>query len=122
MTGGGWVMVNVSLADVPPPGLGLETLTHAVPGDAISATGTVTLSCVEESNVTGVRLVLPPLQPACQATVEEAVKFVPVRVSVNWPDPAIALFGLIEVSVGAAASALLADASTKRNARSFLTG
>jgi len=72
---------------------------------------------VEESNVTGVRLVLPPLQPACQATVEEVVKFVPFRVKANDPDPAMFEVGLIEVSVGAAASALLAADSTRNSGK-----
>ena len=118
--GVGVVIVNVCELDLPPPGLGLETVTHAVPADAIRAAGTVTLSCVEETNVTGARLVLPPLQPACHSTVEEVVKLVPFRVKVNDPDPATALFGLIEVSVGTAASTLFAAANTRSNGRSFL--
>jgi len=67
-------------------------------------------------------LVFPPLQPACQATVEDIVKFVQFRVKVNGPDPAIALFGLIEVSVGTTPSALLAAANTTSNGRSRFTG
>jgi xanthosine utilization system XapX-like protein len=122
VVGTGLLIVKVCGLDVPPPGLGLETVTHAVPADAISTAGTVTVSCVEETNVTGVMLVLPPLQPACQATVEDIVKFVPFRVKVNGPDPAIALFGLIEVSVGATASTLLATANTRRNGRIFFIG
>jgi hypothetical protein len=114
------LIVKICALDVPPPGFGLETVTHAVPADAISAAGTVTVSCIEETNVTGVRLVLPPLQPACHATDEEVVKFVPIRVKVNDPDPAIALFGLIDVSVGAAASTLLAAANTIKSGRSLL--
>lgn len=121
VVGTGLLIVKVCGLDVPPPGLGLETVTHAVPADAISAAGTVTVSCVEETNVTGLRLVFPPLQPACQATVEDIVKFVPFRVKVNGPDPAIALFGLIEVSVGTTPSALLAAANNTSNGRSFLT-
>jgi hypothetical protein len=37
---GAGLMVNVAGEEVPPPGVGLKTVTEAVPGDAMSAAGT----------------------------------------------------------------------------------
>ena len=92
--GFGAVIVNVCAFDVPPPGVGLNTVTEAVPAAAMSAAVIWAVSCVLLPNVV-VRL-LP-----FQRTTDEPLKFVPVTVSVNPAPPAVALAGAIEVSVGA---------------------
>jgi xanthosine utilization system XapX-like protein len=96
----GLFIVNVWFPDVPPPGAGLKTDTFTVPPVAISVAGTVTCSCVAVCEV-GVSCGLAP-----KLTSEPAMKFVPVSVRVNAAPPAVALVGLIEVSVGAGFAAL----------------
>jgi hypothetical protein len=86
-------IVNVCAFEVPPPGVGFTTVMEAVPAVAMSAAGTVAVSCVEETNVV-VREVPP------QRTVEVETKFVPVTVKVNCGPPAVAQVGLIAVVVG----------------------
>jgi len=85
------LMVNVAgpefVAQVP-------TVTEAVPGVAMSAAGTVALSCVALTNVVASGLPF-------QFTVEVETKFVPFTVSVNCGPPAAAQFGLSELIVGA---------------------
>ena len=87
------LIVNVWAFDVPPPGAGFTTVMDAAPAVAMSAAGTVAVSCVEETNVV-VREVAP------QRTVEVETKFVPVTVKVNCGPPAVAQVGLIAVVVG----------------------
>ena len=88
---GAAAIVNVFKFDVPPHGV--TTVTEAVPAVAMSAAGTVAVSCVEETNVV-VREVPP------QRTVEVETKFVPVTVNVKPALPAVTQLGLIEVVVG----------------------
>ena len=45
-SGLGLLIVNAFALDVPPPGVGLTTVTLAVPALAMSAAGTDALSCV----------------------------------------------------------------------------
>ena len=82
-------MVNVAapefVAQVP-------TVTEAVPGVAMSAAGTVAVSCVAETNVVASGLPF-------QFTVEVETKFVPFTVSVNCGPPAPVQFGLSELIV-----------------------
>jgi len=86
-------IVNVCEFDVPPHGV--TTVTEAVPALAMRAAGTVAVSCVAETNA--VVSAVP-----FQFTVEPETKLVPFAVSVNCGPPAVAQFGLTELSVGAA--------------------
>jgi hypothetical protein len=88
-------IVNVTGVDVAEHGLGLTTVTGAVPAVAIREAGTVAVSCVEETNVV-VRTV------PFQFTVEVETKFVPFTVNVNPGPPAAAQVGLSELMVGLA--------------------
>jgi len=115
MTGGGGLIVNVCEFEAEP--VEFLTVTDAVPGAATLAPGTIAVSCGEETNV------VVRAEPF-QLTFEVESKLVPLTVNVNWPLPAIVEFGLIEVMVGFAASAVLAVTahSTRRNGRIFLIG
>jgi hypothetical protein len=92
--GFGALIVNVCAVDAPPPGAGLNTVTGTVPAATMSVAVIWAVSCVVLPNV--VLLALP-----FQRTTDEALKFVPVTVSVNAAPPAVAFDGEIEVSVGA---------------------
>ena len=50
-------VVKYSVLEVPPPGVGLNTVTEAFPAAAMSAAGTAAVNLVEETNVV-VRFVL----------------------------------------------------------------
>jgi len=93
IVGDGFVMVKVAVLDVPPPGVGLKTVTFAVPAVATSLAEMAASNRVLETKV--VRRSLP-----FQRTTELVTKFVPVMVSVNPPLPATAVDGLIVVIVG----------------------
>jgi hypothetical protein len=92
--GFGALIVNVCAVDAPPPGVGLNTVTGTVPAAAMSAAVICAVSWVLLPKV--VLLALP-----FHRTTDEALKFVPVTVSVNAAPPAVAVEGEIEVSVGA---------------------
>src|SRR5436190_2084849 len=87
------LIVNVCALEAPPPGVGLKTVTGAVPGVAMSLARICTWSWVPLTNVVDRSLPF-------QRTTDEVMKFVPVAVSVNPALPAAALGGEIEVSVG----------------------
>ena len=87
-------IVKVCGLEIPPPGAGVTTVTPAVPAVAMSAAVMAAVSCVALTNV--VVRALP-----FQFTVEFAVKLVPLTVKVNAPPPAAAMFGLMEIVVGA---------------------
>jgi hypothetical protein len=87
------VIVNVSPDEVPPPGVGLNTVTVAVPAEAILAAGTVAVTLVAETYVV-VRLV------PFHLTTEEEIKLLPFTVKVNEDPPAAAEVGLKEVAAG----------------------
>jgi hypothetical protein len=91
--GTGLLIVNVNAPDVPPPGVGVNTVTDGVPPAAISAAVICAWSCVALTNVV-VRL-LP-----FQRTTDVMAKFVPVAVSVKAEPPAAALVGEIELRAG----------------------
>ena len=91
--GAGLLIVNVFAEDVPPPGVGVKTVTEAVPAAAMSAALIWAVSWPWLTNVV-VRL-LP-----FQRTTDEATKFDPAAVRVNAPLPTAAVFGRIELSVG----------------------
>ena len=92
--GTGLLIVNVCALEAPPPGVGLKTVTGAVPGVAMSLARICTWSWVPLTNVVDRSLPF-------QRTTDEAMKFVPVAVRVNPAPPAAALGGEIELSVGA---------------------
>lgn len=88
-------IVNVAGLDVAPEHVGFTTVTEAVPAVAISAAGTVAVTCVAEPNV--VTSALP-----FQFTVEPETKLVPLTVNVNGPPPAVAQVGFRALIVGLA--------------------
>src|SRR5579864_316420 len=88
------LMAKFSILDVPPPGVGLATVTDAVPADAIAAAGMAAVNCVELTNV--VVGIVPP-----KLTIEPGIKLAPLMVSVKPAAlPATALVGEIAVIVG----------------------
>ena len=74
--GDGLLMVKVNALVVPPPRVGLKTVTLAVPALAKSAAGIVALNCVALPKVV-VR------SAPFQRTLEVLTKFVPITVSVR---------------------------------------
>jgi hypothetical protein len=94
VAGTGLLIVEVWALEVPPPGAGLDTVTRAVPADAMSAAGIAAVNWVEETYV------VVRLDPS-QLTTEPETKTVPFTVSVNPAPPAVAEAGLRPVVVGA---------------------
>jgi hypothetical protein len=92
--GVGLLMVNVCAVDVPPPGVGVNTVTEDVPTRATSDAGTVAVSEVALPNT--VTSAVP-----FQFTTEPLTKLVPVTVSVNVESPAVAEVGRMDVRTGA---------------------
>src|SRR5512134_2042029 len=86
-------IVNVTGDDVPPPGVGLTTVTWVVPVLAMSLAGTAAVSWVPLTNVV-VRVV------PFQCTEEPVTKPVPLTVSVNAAPPTAAVVGDTEVRTG----------------------
>jgi hypothetical protein len=79
-------MLNVSAFDVPPPGVGLNTVTEAVPEVAMLLAGTAAVNCVA----------LPIVVVSAALfhfTTEPLMKFVPVSASVKAAPPAVAEAG-----------------------------
>jgi hypothetical protein len=93
VVGTGLFIVSVCAFDVPPPGVGLTTVIDAVPPTAMSAAGTVAVSCVDEANVVAKATPL-------KLTVDDAIKFVPVTVRMKDKPPAVVDAGLMETVVG----------------------
>jgi hypothetical protein len=90
----GLSIVRFAALEMPPPGVGVETVTMAVPAAAMSAAVIAACKLVLETNV-----VVRALPFHC--TVEEDTKLVPVTVSVNAAPPATAELGLTDSTVGA---------------------
>lgn len=90
----GATIENVIAPDVPPPGVGVNTVTGAVPTEAISVAEIAALSCVVLTNVV-VRL-LP-----FHCTTEHGTKPLPVTFKVNAAAPAVALAGESDEAIGA---------------------
>ena len=80
-------MVNTAPFDTPPPGSGLNTVTVAVPEDAMSLDGIAAVSRVELAKVVG-------RGEPFQRTDELLMKLVPLTVSVKVGPPAAAELGL----------------------------
>jgi hypothetical protein len=91
--GTGLLMVNTEGAEVPPPGVGLNTVTSAVPAVAIMKAATGAVTCVGPTKV---------VTRSCPFhwTTELALKFVPFTVKVKPGSPAILLSGSMLVIVG----------------------
>jgi len=87
------VIVKVNPDEVPPPGVGLNTVTVAVPAVAMFAAGTVAVNLVAETYVV-VRLV------PFHLTTDDEMKLLPFTVKVNAVPPAVAEEGLNEVAAG----------------------
>lgn len=83
IVGAGLLIVKVIALVVPPPGVGLNTVTSAVPVLAKSVVGSVAVNCVALTNV--VVRSLP-----FQRTFEVLTKFVPLTVKVNPALPMVA--------------------------------
>ena len=93
VVGIGLSIVNVSGADVPPPGAGLVTVTMAVPAVAMSAAVIMAVTFVAFTKV------LVRLDPF-QFTIDVETKLVPVTVRVKAAPPAVVLLGESAVAVG----------------------
>src|SRR5687768_5009665 len=87
--GAGLLIVNVLAAEVPPPGVGVKTVTEAVPAVAMSAAEICACSWVLLTNM--VVRSLP-----FQRTTDDATKLPPVAVIVKAPLPTTAVLGAME--------------------------
>jgi hypothetical protein len=105
-TGARLFTVNVTAVDVPPPGVGLVTVTGGVPAVAISLAKITAVNDVALTNVVALGLLL-------KFTVEEETNPVPVTVSVNCAPPALAADGDSKVTDGAG---LVAELTAKLTA------
>src|SRR5579872_7114180 len=99
-TGLAALMTKPTLADVPPPGAGLETVTCAVPAAAISAA--VMAACNWVAPIKVVVRAAP-----FQLTTELLMKPVPFTVKVKAAAPAVAPVGAREVIEGTGLAALM---------------
>ena len=102
-TGFAALMVNAELPEVPPPGVGLETVTGAVPAAAMSAAEMAACNCVALTNV------VVRAEPF-QLTTELLMKPLPFTVRVKAAPPAVVLAGDREVTVGRGLGALMVNA------------
>ena len=100
---GGELTVNVSGAEVPPPGAGVKTVTCAVPRAAMSSDPIDACNCVALTKVVGR---LAPFQ----RTMEDDMNLLPVTASVNAVPPTAACEGESALAIGAGFS----DGSTVR--------
>lgn len=91
--GTGLLMVKVALAEVPPPGAGLVTVTLTAPGVTTCAAVIAAVSCVALTNVV---VDAVPLK----LTTDVETKLVPFTVKVNEAAPAVTLGGESVVTVG----------------------
>ncbi len=87
MMGAGFTTVTVCEFDVPPPGVGFNTVTKAVPPDAMSLSLTIAVSCAGETKVVSL------LEPR-QRTVDVVTKPAPSTVMMKLPLPAVTVFGV----------------------------
>jgi hypothetical protein len=89
----GDVIENVELPLIPPPGVGVETDTVAVPTLATNVAETEAVNCVA---LTYVVVSDVPFHKI----VEPFIKLLPVTVNVNAALPATLVLGLIELKTG----------------------
>jgi hypothetical protein len=95
-------MLKLTALEVPPPGVGLKTVTDAEPAVAMSA---AVIDAVTRVPLAYVVVRLAPFQ----RTTEPEMKFVPLTVSVKAAPPAVADDGLKVVSVGTGLGALMVN-------------
>src|SRR5688572_25441666 len=93
VVGTGLLMLKVCAFERPPPGVGLKTVTDAVPVDETSDVEMLAVTCVEFTKVVARSLPF-------QRTTELDTKFVPLTVKVKADEPTTALSGLMLVVVG----------------------
>ena len=99
--GKGLLMVNVRAAfDVPPPGVGLTTVTDAVPAVKTSVAGTVAVNCVALT-----KIVVSGVPFHC--TTDPFTKLLPFTVRVNAKSPPVAKVGVSEVGKGKGLGAIM---------------
>ncbi len=91
--GTGLLIVNVRLLEVPPPGLGVNTVTLAVPLAAMSDANIVAVNLVDETNVV-------VLSDPFQRTTESVTKPLPFTVNVKSIPPKTQDDGLRPLFVG----------------------
>ena len=89
-------MVKVAALDVPPPGLGLKTVTCAVPADAMSDARILACKPVVRPPPVGVVVRFDPFH----RTTDDEVNVLPLTVRVKAGSPAVLLLGLSEVMTG----------------------
>jgi hypothetical protein len=87
------LMVKVWAEEVPPPGVGLKTVTLAVPWVAMSEARIAAVSCEAETYVV-------VLSAPFQRTLEPEMKLLPVTVRVKADPPAVAELGLMLERLG----------------------
>ncbi len=100
VVGTGLSMVNVCTFEVPPPGAGLTTVIESVPAVVISAA--VTVAVIDELEIKVVARGDP-----LKSAVDEAIKFVPLIVTVKSDPPAMVEVGLIAIVVGSGFDAVV---------------
>jgi len=93
IAGAGLFTLNVTEFDVPPPGVGLVTVTGGVPVLAMSVARIDAVNCVALTNVVTLATLL-------KLTVDVETKPDPFTVNVNAGPPTIALAGESEVIAG----------------------
>ena len=93
----GATIENVIWLEVPPPGAGVNTVTWAIPTEAISAAGIIAISCVALLYEV-VKVVSAPL---FHWTTEQGTKLLPVTLRATPAVPAVARAGESEVIAGA---------------------
>jgi hypothetical protein len=94
-----WKVIPLEMPPPAPPlGVGVDTLTRAVPTLLISATGIGTTSCVVLTNVVA-GLVMLPLA-SFHWTPEQGTKLIPVTFKLNAAVPAVTRAGESEVMAG----------------------
>jgi hypothetical protein len=86
-------MVKVTALEVPPPGVGLVTVTDTAPAEAMAVEEIAAVNCVELTNSVGAAI--PP-----KLTIEAVTKFVPLTVKVKFVPPAAPLVGETVAIVG----------------------
>ena len=102
-------MFSVAAFDSPPPGVGFNTVTEAVPTAVKSPTGTTAVNCVALTNVV-------TSDKPFHCTIAPLTNPLPVTVSVNDVPPTVAKFGDNNVSTGVEFPALIVNVSAFESA------
>ena len=91
-------MVNVVALEVPPPGVGLNTVTWALP--AVAMSDPRMLACKLVTRPPGVTVGVVVRFDPFHLTMEYEVNVLPLTVRVKPDSPAVLLLGLSEVMTG----------------------